>query len=165
MASTTQVWGRPGPCPGAEWPPMWVYLREMDLPYVLMHPESGNVVDVGEFLAAQLRAPAFVARWQRWLRQQEQVELRSYISREAAKQECISVVVGDWQEDGADLLFVVEGDLYDGESAVLPIAHALTTTFPNVALDLMVLPAFLYDAEFRWGTASEVLYRRQQATT
>jgi hypothetical protein len=92
-------------------------------------------------------------------------DLRSYIKREAANDDCISVVVADWEEDGVDLLFVVEGDLYDGESAVLPIMHRLRSIFRSVAFDLLVLPASAYDAQFRWGVASEVFYRREQATT
>lgn len=174
MPSTTEVWDRPGSPRGlaisptawvGSWPGLlaaWVRLREPILPYVFLDSESGGIRELSDFVASQLGGQAYVAEWQRWLRQQEQGELRSYISREAAKHECISLVASDWEEDGADLLFVVDGDLYDGESAVLPIVHGLTSAFPNVALDLMILPASAYDAEFRWGTASEVLYRRQQ---
>jgi hypothetical protein len=88
--------------------------------------------------------------------------VRSFLWREAARHDCISVVVGDWEDDGVDLLFVVEGDLYDGESAVLPIVHGLMSAFPNVAIDLMVLPASAYHAPSAWGTTPEVLYQRQK---
>jgi len=62
-------------------------------------------------------------------------------------------------------LFVVEGDLYDCESAVLPIVHRLQSIFPSIAFDVMVLPASSHSPQFRWGATSEVFYRRQQATT
>jgi hypothetical protein len=92
-------------------------------------------------------------------------DLRSYIEREAANHGCISIVEGKWEDGELDLLFVVEGDLYDCESAVLPIVHRLQSIFPSIAFDVMILPAPSYDPQFRWGVASEVFYRRQQATT
>ncbi|MCJ7509712.1 MAG: hypothetical protein MUP14_02325 [Dehalococcoidia bacterium] len=99
------------------------------------------------------------------LAQIEAYDLRSYIQGEAANHGCICLVEGKWEDGEIDLLFVVEGDLYDGESAVLPIVHRLQCTFPSIAFDVMVLPASSHDPHSRWGTASEVFYRRQQATT
>jgi|GEM_PF-2463180 len=92
-------------------------------------------------------------------------DLRSYIKREAANHGCICVVEAKWEDGELDLLFVVEGDLYDGESAALPIVHRLQSIFPSIAFDVMILPASSHGPHFRWGVASEVLYRREQATT
>jgi len=95
----------------------------------------------------------------------EAYDLRSYIEGEAANHGCISLVEAKWEDGELDLLFVVDGDLYEGESAALPIVHRLQNIFPSIAFDVMILPASSYGPHFRWGVASEVLYRRQQATT
>jgi len=95
----------------------------------------------------------------------EAYDLRSYIEGESANHGCISVVEAKWEDGELDLLFVVEGDLYEGESAVLPIVHRLQSIFPSIAFDVMILPASSYGPHFGWGATSEVLYRRQQATT
>jgi hypothetical protein len=95
----------------------------------------------------------------------EAYDLRSYIKGEAANHGCITVVEGKWEDGELDLLFVVEGDLYDGESAALPIVHGLQSIFPTIGFDVMILPACSHTPDFRWGPASEVFYRRQQATT
>jgi len=95
----------------------------------------------------------------------EVYDLRSYIKAEAANHGCICLVEGKWEDGELDLLFVVDGDLYEGESAVLPVVHRLQCTFPSIAFDVMILPASSHGPHFRWGTPSEVFYRRQQATT
>ena len=92
-------------------------------------------------------------------------DLRSYIEREASNHGCISLVEGKWEDGELDLLFVVDGDLYDCESTVLPIVHRLQSIFRSIAFDVMILPASSHDPHFRWGAASEAFYRRQQATT
>jgi hypothetical protein len=92
-------------------------------------------------------------------------DLRSYIEREAANHGCICLVEGKWEDGEMDLLFVVDGDLYEGESAVLPVVHRLQSIFPSIAFDVMVLPVSSHGPHFRWGMASEVLYRREQTTT
>ena len=92
-------------------------------------------------------------------------DLGSYIEGEAANHGCISLVEGKWEDGELDLLFVVDGDLYEGESAALPIVHRLQSIFPSIAFDVMILPASSHGPQFRWGVASEVFYRRQQATT
>jgi hypothetical protein len=92
-------------------------------------------------------------------------DLRSYIEREASNHGCISLVEGKWEDGELDLLFVVDGDLYDCESAVLPIVHRLQSIFRSIAFDVMILPASSHGPEFGWGGASEVFYHQQQATT
>jgi len=120
---------------------------------------------VEALLNAQMNNPDYAAQLRAWIDEQQRAEVRSFLSRQTARHDCISVVVGDWEEDTVDLLFVVEGDLYDGESAVLPIMRRLRSAFPSVAFDVMVLPERIYTPQFPWGDTSEVLYRRQQAMT
>jgi|SRR3990172_8796915 len=93
--------------------------------------------------------------------QKQRADLRSYVAREAAKRPCISTVVAEYRSDAIDLLFVVEGDLYDGETVVLRLERDLRHNFPDLSFDLMVLPASRYGPDFRWGSNSEVLFRRQ----
>jgi hypothetical protein len=132
------------------------------------HPSSADVAsdtiagpwaDISPEGVLSLRDRGLLARTQ------EAYDLRSYIEREAANDGCICVVEAKWEDGELDLLFVVEGDLYDGESAALPIVHRLQSIFPSIAFDVMILPASSHDPHFRWGVASEVLYRRGQATT
>lgn len=104
---------------------------------------------------------ALIEKLQHWQRKSQREALQRFIPREAEKLGCILVVQADYREDAIDLLFVVEGDLYDGESAVLPILSRLYDNFPDIPLDFMVLPAARYNPEFRWGVSSEVLFTRK----
>jgi len=119
---------------------------------------AGAWLDVSPEWVLSLRDRGLLART-------EAYDLRSFIERESANHGCISVVQGKWEDGELDLLFVVEGDLYDCESAVLPIVHRLQSIFPSIAFDVMILPASSYGPQLPWGTACEVFYRRQQATT
>ena len=123
---------------------------------------AGLVRQLLEALAAD---PAYAARLQAWGEEQQRAEVKSLLSRESASQGSIVAVLGDWQDGEIDLVFVVEGDLYDGESAALPIMRRLRAGFPSIAFDVMILPASSRGPHFRWGIAPEVLYRRQQAST
>lgn len=93
--------------------------------------------------------------------QAKKAKLKPLVAGRAAAAPCILTVLADYRPDAIDLLFVVEGDLYDGESAALPIFRDLLSAFPQLAFDGMVLPASRFTKEFRWGEAPEVLYSRQ----
>jgi hypothetical protein len=134
----------------------WVQVFDVNMVYQRL---------VEALLNAQMSSPEYAAQLRAWIDEQQHAEVRSFLWREAARHDCVSVVVGDWEDDGVDLLFVVEGDLYDGESAVLPIMRRLRSAFPSIAFDVMILPERIYTPQFPWGDASEVLYRRQQAMT
>ena len=86
--------------------------------------------------------------------------IESFLAREAAKLECVLTIEADARQDAFDVLFVVEGDLFDGERTVLPLMRRLRENFPNTPFDVMVLPASRYSESFRWGQAPRTAFQR-----
>jgi len=82
------------------------------------------------------------------------------IVQEAAKMECVLAIRADDRQDALDILFVVEGDLFQGERKVLPLMRRLRDNFPDIPFDVMVLPASRYTKGFRWGQATKTLFER-----
>lgn len=87
--------------------------------------------------------------------------IESLLAREAAKLECVLTIKADARQDELDILFVVEGDLFDGERAVLPLMRRLRDNFSNVPFDVMVLPASRYSEKFRWGETPRTIFQRR----
>lgn len=88
--------------------------------------------------------------------------LSAFVQREAATLECLLAVHMDCREDAVDLLFVVSGDLFEGERTVLPLMRRLRDNFPDVPFDVMVMPASRYNANFKWGIGSTLLFERRR---
>ncbi len=57
------------------------------------------------------------------------------------------------------MLFVVEGDLYEGETQALSIMPRLRRSFPNYYFDVMVIPAAVQKAIQTWGGRPETIYQ------
>ena len=60
-----------------------------------------------------------------------------------------------------DLLFVVEGDLGDGERAAFRILDALVAQFSDLTYDFLVLPARLHSPDFLWREHAACVYERE----
>lgn len=86
--------------------------------------------------------------------------VRGFVAQEAAGSPAILWVLMDRSRDIVDLLFVVEGDLYEGESAVLPIMTRLRQRFPTRAFDELVLPASHYNERPSRESSLEILFHR-----
>lgn len=91
----------------------------------------------------------------------EKLALAEFVQHEAARVECLLAVHMDCREDAVDLLFVVSGDLFEGERTVLPLMRRLRDKFPDVLFDVMVMPASRYNASFTWGISSTLLFERR----
>lgn len=105
--------------------------------------------------------PAFQEALRLWSGQFQQRAVQSFIAREAAKLGCVRAVIADRRQDALDILFVVEGDLFEGERTVLPLMRRLRDNFPDIPFDVMVLPAPRYPKGFRWGQAPRTLFERR----
>ncbi len=86
--------------------------------------------------------------------------IRRLVGREAAKCGCVKAVMVDRREDALDVLFVVDGDLFAGERAVLPLMRRLREELPDTAFDVMVMPSSRLSQGFRWGRAPRTLFER-----
>lgn len=94
--------------------------------------------------------------------ERQQRAVQRFIAREAAKLNCVVAVKADYRQDALDVLFVVDGDLFEGERTVLPLMRRLRDTFPDIPFDVMVLPAYRYGKGFTWGQKPVTLFRARQ---
>lgn len=102
----------------------------------------------------------FLAIWRSELEHQERASLGSFVAALAADTRLITKVLADYSEDTVDLLFVVEGDLYEGETEALSLMRRIRRNFPSREFDLMVLPASAFSRDFKWGSNGEVVFER-----
>jgi len=88
--------------------------------------------------------------------------VQRFIVREATRMDCVVAVKADLRQDALDILFVVNGDLFEGERAVLPLMRRLRENFPDVPFDVMVLPVSRYGQGFTWGQGPITIFERKQ---
>ena len=100
-----------------------------------------------------------------WADRSQIAQVRRFISQQAPRYQPIVAVEAQCRASVIDLLFVVEGDLYDGETAVLPLMRALRQEFPDVAFDVMVLPSPRGGQVRHPGAVTHVLFSRAAAQT
>ena len=126
---------------------------------------QGRVFSPSEALEALLEAqstnPELLAIWRSELEQQQRASLGVLVADLAADTRLIKKTLADYREDTIDLLFVVEGDLYEGETQALSLMPRIRESFPTKDFDLMVLPASAFTQDFKWGTHGEVVYERR----
>ncbi len=72
-------------------------------------------------------------------RQSLEADIHKFITRESAGSNCIVAVKSDSLDNVLDLLFVVRGDLFEGERAVMAFMRRLRDRFPDMLFDVMVL--------------------------
>lgn len=82
------------------------------------------------------------------------------VAKEAQQHPSILVVEASERTDAIDLLFVVRGDLWQGEDAAFSILGDLYARFPDRKFDFMVLPEERYGSDFKWGESSQLIYRQ-----
>ena len=82
------------------------------------------------------------------------------VAKEAQQHPSILVVEASERADAIDLLFVVRGDLWQGEDAAFSILSDLYPRFPDLKFDFMVLPEERYGAGFNWGESSRAIYKQ-----
>lgn len=113
-----------------------------------------------QLLKVHLRNPELLAICRSELEQEERARLRFFVGELAADARLVTRILVDYSEDTIDLLFVVQGDLYAGETDALSLMRRIRRNFPSREFDLMVLPASAFSPDFKWGSNREVVFER-----
>ena len=87
-------------------------------------------------------------------------ELRSFLAAQAPAWPQIGTVVADYRESVIDLLFVVDGDLYQGETAALNVLRSVQDAMPTTEFDVMIMPRDAYSEGLTWGETDDPVYKR-----
>ncbi|MFQ5880088.1 MAG: hypothetical protein ACE5IZ_07955 [Dehalococcoidia bacterium] len=101
-----------------------------------------------------------VEQWRAEFEREQKSALRTFLSNACRQVPLVKFVLSDFRGETVDLLFVVEGDLYEGETQALSIMPRVRRSFPNYYFDVMILPLSAHQSIHKWGTEPEPIYRR-----
>jgi len=94
-----------------------------------------------------------------WVRQQEIARLDGLLRERAASFGNLNRVLIEQREGTVDLLFVISGDLYSGETVVLGWIQDFREALQHVELDFVVVPSSV-SSDAEWSRGAKVLYER-----
>ena len=82
------------------------------------------------------------------------------VAKEAQQHPSIMAVEASERTAAIDLLFVVRGDLWQGEDAAFSMLSDLYARLPDRKFDFMALPQARYATGFKWGESSRSIYQQ-----
>ena len=117
---------------------------------------------IGPFDNEKLRLylESHAAQWSAQLREEQKSALRTFLSNACRRAPLVEKVLADFLGDTVDLVFVVRGDLYEGETQALSIMPRLRRSFPSYYFDVMVVPTSVEESVAAWRAERETLYAR-----
>ncbi len=100
------------------------------------------------------------------LEHEQRTLIGTFLKRACVDAPAIRTVLVGWDDDTIDVVFVVLGDLYDGETRALSVMHQLRLAFPNHYFDVMIIPGSAADQASiaSWHMDRELVFQRSDVT-
>ena len=130
------------------------------LPYSLKDPDIFEDPEASPKRSLWRYFDSHAQEWRAELEREQKSALRMFLSNACRQAPSVKLLMADFRGEVVDLLFVVDGELYEGETQALSIMPRVRRSFPNYLFDVMVVPLSAYESINKWGTEPEFIYRR-----